>query len=376
MFQFALLLFLYLYFTFAQSDTLGYLCSELAGRPVSCPAPLLAAGPTLATALVLYAVRRLFASRRVSRSVAPVLVAWLSAAVVSHPYASLGWQVGLGVTAVLLVWADLRWTAAASRQPAAHSLWAKFPPRALRFVVLLLYIGLGTAVPDTVHYELRTAAAMRSSQPHRAYRVGEVELAATPRLVAMRSLLLATTQPLGLGDKLLQQPLPPGGSELLLLPADARQSLLLSPDSLTRRLGLSRQPGESATSYFHRCAEASFRRCGAQRPPQLPVDYYLCGLLLDRRLDRFAAEVVRYYPQSVSQSRLPRYYAQALLWYARQRTRPAVLYRDAAVEANLRDYLDYSRTLPPGPQRANLLRSTYGETYWWWYEYGKDGTAQ
>ena len=60
----------------------------------------------------------------------------------------------------------------------------------------------------------------------------------------------------------------------------------------------------------------------------------------------------------------------------RQRTLPAVVYREAAIEANRRDYLDYSRTLPPCPQRANVLRSTYGETYWWCYEYGKDGTAQ
>lgn len=377
MFQSVLLLFLYLHFAFAQGDILCYLCSQFVGRPVNSSAPLLAVGPTLLAALLLLAVRRRFAPRRIGKTIASVLVAWLSTALLSLPFASWGWQAGLLLTALLMVWADWRWNVSLLRRwGTARSPWQKFLPRAVELIFLFLYIGLGTAVPDTVHYELRTAAALRGNQPERAYRVGEVELAATPRLFAMRSLLLATTQPRGLGDHLFQQPIPSGGSPLLLLPDDARQRLLLPADSLTRRLGLTAYPGEAPLSYLRRCAEAAQRSCPCADPPQLPVDYYLCGLLLDRQLDCFAAEVLRYYPQAVRQSRLPRYYAQALVWYARLHTRPVVVYHDAAVEANLRDYLDHSRTLPPGPQRVNLLRRSYGETYWWWYEYGHSGTAQ
>ena len=34
---------------------------------------------------------------------------------------------------------------------------------------------------------------------------------------------------------------------------------------------------------------------------------------------------------------------------------------------------DTLRQLTP---RRNLLRRSYGETYWWWYDYGQSGTAQ
>lgn len=377
MFQFTLLLFVYLHFAYAQGDVLVYLCSQFCGRPVTCSAPFLALLPTLLAALSLRAVRRLLAPRRIAKTIASVSVAWFSAAVPSLPFASFRWQCGLLAAALLMVWAGWQIDRYYQRRHGpARSPWQKFLPRALQLLLLLLYIGLGTAVPDTVHYELRTAAALRSPHPERAYRVGEVELAATPRLFALRSLLLATTQPRGLGDHLFQQPIPPGGSGLLLLPADRRQALILPPDTLTRLLGLAPQAAESPISYLRRCAESATRGQSCERPPQLPVDYYLCGLLLDRQLDQFAAEVMRYYPQSVRQSRLPRYYAQALVWYARVRTHPTVIYRDAAIEANLRDYLDLSRTLAPGPQRVNLLRRSYGETYWWWYEYGSSGTAQ
>ena len=52
------------------------------------------------------------------------------------------------------------------------------------------------------------------------------------------------------------------------------------------------------------------------------------------------------------------------------------MYHDSAIEANLRDYADMEAKLPDDASRPNLLRRSYGETYWWWHEYGIAGTAQ
>lgn len=378
MFQILLLLFLFLFLAGSQADVVHYLCSLPWGEPVAFRPKLTALVVVVAYGLVLWGVRRCFAPRKIGKLIGCVSVCWLTAALLSAPFAGWAWQLGLLLVALLLVWADRRWNLHLLRRWGTdRDRWQKFMPRAVELLVLFLYVGLGTSVSDTVHYELRTARALRTARLQQAYEVGPVALAASPRLFAMRSYLLATTAPHGLGAKIFQQPIPAGGSAQLLFPDDARQRLLLSPDSLTRLLGSERRPGEPHLAYFRRCAEqARQQRPTTVERPLAPIDYYLCALLIDRRLDAFALEVNRYYPHLVATGRLPFYYAQALVLYSRQHSHPVVRYRDAAIEANFRDYNEMGDTLRQLTPRRNLLRRSYGETYWWWYDYGQNGTAQ
>lgn len=378
MFHLLLLLFLYLYLAVSQADVVHYLCSLPWGEPVAFRPKLTALLLVVLYAFILWGVRRLFAPRKVGKLIGSVAVCWLTAALLSAPFAGWAWQLGLLLVALLLVGADWRWNLHLLRRwGAGRNRWQKFMPRAVELLVLFLYVGLGTSVSDTDHYELRTARALRSSRPQEAYEVGTVHLAASSRLFALRSYLLATTQPRGLGDKIFQQPIPAGGSAQLLFPRDDRQRLLFSPDSLTRLLGSERRPGEPHLAYFRRCAEqARQQRPTTVERPLAPIDYYLCALLIDRRLDAFALEVNRYYPHLVATGRLPFYYAQALVLHGRQHSHPVVRYRDAAIEANFRDYTEMGDTLREPTPRRNLLRRSYGETYWWWYDYGQSGTAQ
>lgn len=385
MFIFIYLIFLFLYFAYAQYDAAEYLAACIMGHPVSLPSVWSSLLLTLLCFVLICGIRKLFAPRRLGLTVACVATGWLAAATLSLPFASALWQVGLLAVAVSMVLIDWKYNLRLLRLwGPERTLWQKFMPRSIEMLVLCLYVGAGTAVSDVEHFELRTARALRSAHPEKAYSIGEVDLATSPRLFAMRCYLLATTHSKGLGDKILQQPVPAGGSQNLLLPNDERQQLLLSPDSLGQLLGCRPQSNEKVADYLQRCAYTAFQKQQKQKGMQHlspvrfnpAIDYYLCALLLDRRLDRFAHEIARFYPQAIAQGNLPTYYAQALVYYARQRTQPAVLYHDTAIEANLRDYTDMAAKLPDDASRPNRLRRSYGETYWWWHEYGQAGTAQ
>lgn len=142
-------------------------------------------------------------------------------------------------------------------------------------------------------------------------------------------------------------------------------------DSLCQKLRAPRpsaeeqSKAEKAIDYFRQAAE------NAGHHPSIAADYYLCALLANRQIDRFACEIQQYYPRQVrEQKHLPKYYTQALVMYTHMRTRPTVVFRDAAVEANYNDFSEMRDTLKRADIRNNMLRRSYGETYWWYYQEG------
>lgn len=371
MFHAVFSLFLLLFLALSQSDVTGYLLALLAGRP-------LPSHPWL-TALLFVAVPVIWTwwggrwMKTVSGSAYPafLMAVWGVAATLSAPFVSITWQIGLLIVAVGLFsldrWSRFHWERS-FRHP--HTFWQQFMPSLVRMLALFLYMGVGVGVSDTDHYELRTAEALRSGREREAFQVGGQSLSVTPRLFAMRCYSIAVAGSGGLGSKLFEQPVPAGGASSLLLPDDHRQRLLWQPAELSDLLGAVQKKQENALDYFRRCAYNCHSNHSDKRF-RTAVDYYLSALLLDRRLDDFAREVSHFYPQQTRQGRLPLYFAQALLLYNRLRTQPTVLYADATVAENLRDYVAMGDTLADRKVRCNLLRREYGETYWWWYEYAK-----
>lgn len=371
MFRLFFALFLLLFFRYAQGDVLTYLTGVAFGRAVEPYPWLCAIGATAVLVLLGRMGERWLSRRRRSTLPAYVVPAWLAAAWVSLPFASWAYQGVLLLAAAGLLLFFEWWERRLNRTwPAVRNLWQDFIPPAVRLLLLCLYVGLGAAATDVEHYELRTAEAIRTHHPKRAYRVGEKSLAVSPRLFALRCYLLATTHSRGLGDQLFKQPVPAGGSDNLFFPADEQQRLTLPVDSLYSLLGSRPHTGESRLQYLRRCARlAAFRQTTVERL-SAPIDYYLCALLLDRRLDLFAREVKYFYPAKIARGKLPAYFAQALVYYNHVRTQPVVFYRDAAIAANYSDYTDMADTIAAPAARRNLLRRSYGETYWWWAEYG------
>lgn len=362
------------FFAKSQYDVIAYMVSCAVGRPVAAW-PWLAAIllTTLLTGAAFVAERKVRALRR-DAFPAYVAAAWLAVAGVSFPFAGWGRQAVLFCVAVALIVGGWLWQRRLSRlYPEPRTLWQSFMPPAVRLLLLTIYIGVGAGATDAAHYELRTAQAVMEGRPSDAYEVGARSLAASPRLFALRCYVLAKTLPAGLGEKLYEQPVPEGGSANLLFPADERQKYMLPADSLSHLLGAQRRAGEEAVAYFRRCAYAecdslSSLKNTSSRPA---ADYYLSALLLDRRIDDFAVEVKKLYPRAVEKGTLPTYFAQALMLYTRRCSNPAVRYTNAAIEANYLDYADMGDTIADPRKRNNLLRRSYGQTYWWWFDYAR-----
>lgn len=364
-------IYLLLYFRFAQYDVSGYWLSLAAGHFVE-PWPwtmaLVATGVLL---LVLCLAEKLLAYWHKPVIVAYAIVAWLATAGVGMAFTTVWHQLLLAAGGLVLAWLlmitdkHLRHRSRITPQ----TFGVNFQFFAVQMLLLCLYVGVGNGVTDLQHYELRTAQALQSKHPKRAYKVGDKSYATSHRLFAMRCYLMATTHKKGLGDEVFSQMVPAGGAaSLLLLPTDNYQQLLLPASKLEELLGSRRHANEGALAYLHRCAWLSaFKGDGKHTAA---ADYYLCALLLERKLDLFAKEIVNYYPTEVAQSKLPRYFAQALILYQRTRTQPKVFYTDSNIEANYRDYTDMADSIPDRTVRTNMLRYSYGETYWWWYSYG------
>lgn len=370
MYRFVFFLFLLLYFAWAQADVLAFWCSILRGYPV-VPNPWLVSA--LLTLVCMYSgikLESLLRSKSVSPLWAYIFVAWLSVTLLSWPFASVVELLVLAAAGVTAGWLLICWRQRVARKVNGNaSLWSRFMPAVVELLVLCLYMGIGAAATDLDHFELRTAQTLQREKPGKVQKIGKKSYAISHRLFALRCYALSCSAPKGLGHHLFAQHVPAGGSSNLLFPTDERQQLTFPSARLEKLLGDKPRNGELAIDYLRRCAYAAQQT----RLPQSRqvADYYLCGLLLDRKLDLFAREIARFYPSEVASRHLPAYYAQALVYYTRTRIHPTLVYHDAAVEANLRDYQTLRDGLPHTVERVNRLRRAYGDTYWWWYTYAK-----
>lgn len=100
-----------------------------------------------------------------------------------------------------------------------------------------------------------------------------------------------------------------------------------------------------------------------------PKDYQLCALLLDRKLDRFVTELKR--SCNVDSVQLPRHYKEALILYTHLRTHPQLVFHDAVMDADFQDYQTLERKFANPQELQTALKDTYGNTYWYYYEYSK-----
>lgn len=98
------------------------------------------------------------------------------------------------------------------------------------------------------------------------------------------------------------------------------------------------------------------------------ADYLLCAYLMDRNLDGFAKTIGKYYEVNDS-TPLPKHYREALLLYGHLRSNPVVVYADNTMEADYQDFRKLEKSIADPRERRTAMRDTYGNTYWYYYEY-------
>ena len=242
------------------------------------------------------------------------------------------------------------------------------------FLFLSVALGWGSRSDDVVAYEVRTAQLLVHHAPLDALQVGHKSLATSPRLTALRACALASmSRTKGAGTRLPEElfslPLPPDASSSTLLygPSDAA-ACTMPVCEFYALTGCKARQDEAPLSYFERAfCQAEQRGDSACRA--VCLDYWLCGLLLQRDLDGFA----RIYQSHVLPSDTlmpPLYYREALYLYNRRHSHPCIRYYSAETAANFEDFKREERKYPDPRRRANHLRFLYGDTYWWYYFYG------
>ena len=88
--------------------------------------------------------------------------------------------------------------------------------------------------------------------------------------------------------------------------------------------------------------------------------------MLDKNLDAFVKNIGKYYKVN---SKLPKHYREALTLYTHLRSNPILVYHSNVMDADYQDYQDMERNNPDKTLRKNDLHESYGNTYWYYYQY-------
>ena len=239
-------------------------------------------------------------------------------------------------------------------------------PNLVVMLISFLFVTLMTNGNDVFHYELRLQRHLNRGDITTALKVAENEQATSKRLMALR--IYALSRQGMLGEKLFAYPLKTKDTDFFLHESDV-PSMIYPIDSVRAYLGF--VPNEIVTvdSLCHILASS----CDNKKRPPL-ADYLLCTLLVKKDLGAFVHWLQRFYDVSLAErmGNLPRHYREALVLYKAISVTPAVIFHSNQTETDFHDFKEQARQYPDTRIRRNMLRSVYGDTYWWYYWYGKE----
>lgn len=228
-------------------------------------------------------------------------------------------------------------------------------------LLLLLQFAftVGISNHDDVFHEQLCAERLLAEGHH------EEALDACSRIAAPDTVLtclraMALSRMGTLGERMFEKPVT-GGSTALQPDGHAVRLAMLPADSFYCYVGKRPMRPMSTIGYLHFLE----RHHLARRPA---ADYLLTACLLDKDLDGFVSTVGRYYKVD---SLLPKHYREALTLYTHTRSTPRLVYHTNVMDADFQDYQALERKFPDKRERQTALRATYGNTYWYYWQYGR-----
>ena len=195
----------------------------------------------------------------------------------------------------------------------------------------------------------------------KALRVGKTSLSASRELTFMRAYVLAVSG--GLGESLFEYPQYYGTEGLL--PAVERTSPLV-PDSVYALIGAKPEPEESVSRFIERAMQNDTVSNNVTR------EYYFASLLLDKKLREFKDALFGRYGKTID--KLPKHYREALMLYEYVADSTDVVsfsVNDDAMRKRMEDFRAEEAKHADPVVRGNYIRRYYGDTYWWYFLYGK-----
>lgn len=370
------LLFTFSWLYFFQADMLAVAQHGLSGgkthydRTVGA---LIVTGVLFVLQLLVYALVRL--SRRTHALT--YLPSFLLLAFVSSLRFPFRWGAWLWAgPLVLLLWRGAVWLAK-KVYPFENDVkepTGLFSPRMWLNLLQMAAMMLGVAaVSDTNavrHYKARAEVALLQGDAEGALQVGCRSLETDETLTMLRIFALSSQGQLA--ERLFEYPIRGTSTDMLPL-WGSKAKLALLPDTiiwdhfgqrpdtiLARADSLSRFTyGERLTTriYLDSLEKDTLATTAY-------VDYRLMGMLIDRQLDSFVANLPRYYP--VSPDSLPRHYREALILYRAQRD-TSFIYSDSLLTPRWQQFQQLDSLYPRASERRVRTDDSLRITYWYYY---------
>ncbi|MBQ9650304.1 MAG: hypothetical protein IJV25_07760 [Prevotella sp.] len=262
---------------------------------------------------------------------------------------------------VLAVWGVCIWAARIIQDIESDRDFSLFSrPMWINALLMALQIICVAWIANTnavYHYRMQTETLLADGKYQKALEVGRYSHESDANLLMLRMYALARQN--ALGEKLFEYPITADVEQIL--PTSGRTRMYYcAEDSLYRFLG--GRPAEPM-SPMHFLDLLERRDSVASRQV---ADYKLCGLLIDRQIDRFAREISRYYALD---DRLPKHYREALVLYTHLRSNPVVVYHHAVTDEDWRNLQELESRYPDFTERKGRVEDQYRTTYWYYYEY-------
>ena len=262
-------------------------------------------------------------------------------------YHSLGaWWIILPLC--LILWGGLIWIARQlepiETEPHSNGWFSRYMwVNLLQMLVMILLVNFVASNDRLFHERMRMEHLMKEKQYEKALEVGEKSLQTDSSLTMLRIACLYRTGELG--SRLFSYPLV-GGSQSMYINGTSVKALMWQAPVWMY--------GTSPWMKKHRLKY------------RLSKEYELCALLLDKKLDEFVRKLVKYHELT----KLPTHYKEAILLYCHLRTHPIVEFHDNVMDADFADYQSMERKYSNPVERQSVLRDTYSNTYWYYYDYG------
>lgn len=210
----------------------------------------------------------------------------------------------------------------------------------LQMVIMLFLVGIVGNHDDVFHYRMRMERLMLQGKYQEALQVGQQSLSTDSSLACLRLICLEKTHQLG--ERLFTYPLMGG-------------SAAMNMNSVGVHILMWKEP--HVKIYFR----------GSKRFYPITPDHLLTSYLLDKRLDDFVAVIGKYY--DLRSATLPKHYREALTLYTHHRSHPQYVYHSNVMDADFQDYQTMERKYLNPLIRQNMLHDTYGNTYWYYWQY-------
>lgn len=240
-----------------------------------------------------------------------------------------------------------------------NGFWSKMMwMNLMELVVMFFLVCSFSNTNDVFHYRMDMEQYMIQGQYRDALQVGRKSAATDSSLTMLRITSLSRTGQLG--NRLFEYPLV-GGSSALFPDSVTTKVMVYPEDSIRYFMGIKFKQKMSPMHYLKFLEKHHLMKEPAR-------DYLLCGYLLDKKLDLFVSSLLKYYRVD---SVLPKHYKEALILYTHRRANPKIVYHSSVMDADYQDYQTMEHQYQDLTVRQNMLRDTYGNTYWYYYQYHK-----